>query len=676
MMEGGPGAGVASLTMDCEDMFKEITKKLYGEEAVGVGVVGVEFPAAERDLDEDLRPEESLTAWGLAALMQNGFPPPGILQANFTPRIDPSAEDRWSAAEEPLAWAHSRIASYNPAQRLFKCADCECVGFMARIAEHWLGTHSQARAFQCPVTGCGFASGWARGVRSHLARDHHSDPAAADHLLRDNAALDDLTRYLNRLKAKVEQARNERRNSVGTETAQVQAEAGAGAGEAGKRYACGACPYATDRRDLFTRHENIHRDEKPFHCYLCQKQFNRADHVKKHFLRMHRDQPYDLNRIRRAQPKPQPAAAPAPAPTQALHYYTKPPAEPPPPPPLEFRPAPPAPAAPPGPPPAAPPPVKLERAPLAKAEPALVPHPGHPSHPAHPAHPALHKQAPPAQPPQPPPAPAAVATSSSPVRRKGERRYACCYCSWSGVDNWCLKRHLNTHLKPFACALCEYKAARAERLATHVHKVHNKKSCGKCNFLADDQHQLAHHLRETHHIEHRNLKVPTGVGRVASGSFSVATATVSTATDAVTTVVTNGVVANGVVTNGVVSNGVVSNGVVSNGVVSNGVVSNGVVSNGVVSNGVVSNGVVSNGTGAPAVVAGVGVGGGAADGGAGLFGYLEASDGSGDEYEGALGGEFAGAAGPQHGAAPHYARDKENAAPLHHAVHHEHCLRY
>lgn len=125
------------------------------------------------------------------------------MQANFSPRIDPSAEDRWTAAEEPLAWAHSRIASYNPAQRLFKCADCECVGFLARVAEHWLGTHSQARAFTCPLAGCGFASGWARGVRSHLARDHHSDPAAADHLLRDNPALDDLTRYLQRLKNKV-----------------------------------------------------------------------------------------------------------------------------------------------------------------------------------------------------------------------------------------------------------------------------------------------------------------------------------------------------------------------------------------------------------------------------------------------------------------------------------------
>lgn len=89
-------------------------------------------------------------------------------------------------------------------------------------------------------------------------------------------------------------------STVVGETSAPQPESG---GEGGKRYACGACPYATDRRDLFTRHENIHRDEKPFHCYLCQKQFNRADHVKKHFLRMHRDQPYDLNRIRRSSGK-------------------------------------------------------------------------------------------------------------------------------------------------------------------------------------------------------------------------------------------------------------------------------------------------------------------------------------------------------------------------------------
>ena len=64
---------------------------------------------------------------------------------------------------------------------------------------------------------------------------------------------------------------------------------GSGNGHAsGKRYTCLYCPYGTDRRDLYTRHENIHREEKPFHCYVCYKPFSRADHVKKHFLRMHR----------------------------------------------------------------------------------------------------------------------------------------------------------------------------------------------------------------------------------------------------------------------------------------------------------------------------------------------------------------------------------------------------
>lgn len=66
-----------------------------------------------------------------------------------------------------------------------------------------------------------------------------------------------------------------------------------------KRYTCPYCPYGTDRRDLYTRHENIHREEKPFHCYICGKAFNRADHVKKHFLRMHREHNYELSRIRK-----------------------------------------------------------------------------------------------------------------------------------------------------------------------------------------------------------------------------------------------------------------------------------------------------------------------------------------------------------------------------------------
>ncbi|RVE41468.1 hypothetical protein evm_013883 [Chilo suppressalis] len=214
---------------------------------------------------------------------------------------------------------------------------------------------------------------------------------------------------------------------------------------------------------------------------------------------------------------------------------------------------------------------------------------------------------------------------------QGERRYACCYCTWSGVDNWCLKRHLNTHLKPFACALCEYKAARAERLATHVHKVHNKKACAKCPFLADDQAQLALHLRDAHHIESRNLKVPTtGVTRVAGNTFTAG------------------------------PSGDVGVGAAGAGVG-------------------VGAGVGSVTAGGGGAGEGSGAGGrrreGRAAGAARLFGYLEASDGSGDEYEAALGGEFAPPA-PAPTSAPQHYRDKENAAPMHHAVHHDHCLRY
>lgn len=67
---------------------------------------------------------------------------------------------------------------------------------------------------------------------------------------------------------------------------------------AGKRYKCDHCNYGTDRRDLFTRHESIHKDDKPFQCEVCKKPFNRADHVKKHHERMHKEQLYDPSKIR------------------------------------------------------------------------------------------------------------------------------------------------------------------------------------------------------------------------------------------------------------------------------------------------------------------------------------------------------------------------------------------
>lgn len=85
--------------------------------------------------------------------------------------------------------------------------------------------------------------------------------------------------------------------------------------------------------------------------------------------------------------------------------------------------------------------------------------------------------------------------------KKNDKRFLCCYCSWSGNDNWGLKRHLNTHTKPFVCGLCDYKAARSERLATHVFKVHNKKVCTKCNYLAENQTEYDAHVNTTQYVQ-------------------------------------------------------------------------------------------------------------------------------------------------------------------------------
>ncbi|XP_063216065.1 zinc finger protein 865-like [Bacillus rossius redtenbacheri] len=248
-----------------------------------------------------------------------------------------------------------------------------------------------------------------------------------------------------------------------------------------KRYCCAFCPYATDRRDLFTRHESIHREEKPFQCYVCQKQFNRADHVKKHFLRMHRDYPYDLNRIRR-QPSKNGGGA------SYYHKYGN----------------------------GSPSPGGSNQ--QGHQMPGAPPHAIHPSPHLHPGlnipggfgttdvrtGPGGKSRS---------PAGCNARSHGGKGKRKGEKRYACCYCAWSGVDNWCLKRHLNTHLKPFVCGLCDYKAARSERLATHVLKVHNKRACGRCAYLADDQAQLTIHLQEHHPLEHRNNRSSNNILR-------------------------------------------------------------------------------------------------------------------------------------------------------------------
>lgn len=251
-----------------------------------------------------------------------------------------------------------------------------------------------------------------------------------------------------------------------------------------KRYNCSSCPYSTDRRDLFTRHENIHKEEKPFHCYVCLKQFNRADHVKKHFLRMHRGLAYDLSRTKRStangrkttnffvqQPKQEPnqqnyqQATTLTIPTntyQSAQHQQQNQAQ-------QHQ------------------PNQTQQHQQNQGQQQQQQNTNHNDNNQNPGSGQIIPQQ---------ITNLKVEKIEKKPKIKGEKRFICCYCPWSGTDNWGLKRHLNTHTKPYVCMLCDYKAARSERLATHVFKVHNKKVCGKCNFLADNQEEYQTHINE------------------------------------------------------------------------------------------------------------------------------------------------------------------------------------
>ncbi|KAJ8980580.1 hypothetical protein NQ317_018707 [Molorchus minor] len=507
---------ISGSAIDCyEDMFKEITRKLYGEDGLpdlsasdrlttstttsqDRGLTAIEY-----EVDSPiLKSEEHLTAFGLAALMQNGFPTTGILNSGFqTHKANPSIlvgsalEDKWISSEDNLQWTQSKIATYNPSQKLFCCTECDCVGYLLRVAEHWLGTHSSLRAFHCPQ--CPYESAWARCVRIHLSRQHNiNTDESCDILTKDNPVLQEIVKFLQRLKNKLENGSGKSvqgmsqsddfHNQTLSSSSTLPTPGSIGSSSSlnseqnnitSKRYSCTYCPYATDRRDLFTRHENIHREEKPFQCYVCQKQFNRADHVKKHFLRMHRDHPYDLNRIRRHPPKN----------ASGMSYYQKYNSSQPNPPSAESINA------------------------LSTLSSLSIP--GFNNMARIQSNSRIHQ-------PDIKNIEKSGGTSKGSSKKKGEKRFTCCYCSWSGVDNWCLKRHMNTHLKPFVCGLCDYKAARSERLATHVLKVHNKRACGKCNYLADDLTQLSLHQQERHPLEQRNRSGGNNVLRTSANAFN------------------------------------------------------------------------------------------------------------------------------------------------------------
>lgn len=394
-----------------------------------------------------------------------------------------SSNDGWVQGQEKFSWDGSPVAAYNPATKMFRCVACNTLGFLSRIAEHYLGTHVNAKqVFQCPE--CPYSSAWSRCVRLHLGKVHGIQNAPAS-LWRDQPLLDEIMGLLQNLKN--------------------LAEASGGAGltaapatpAVDKRYVCPRCPYATDRRDLYHRHENIHKDDKPFHCYVCFKLFNRADHVKKHFLRIHKNHPYDIGLIRRHPPRS--ASHAAHGPSASGHHHSN-----------------------------------NGQWGAHAAGTARLPQPSNCTGPADcsralpvPANgcPAggaqawgFHASGVPAVcsgggGPKAMGCPTALPQETAAKGKRGgtakvagtaasgtaaAKTFACAYCPWRGVDGWCLRRHLNTHIKPFSCPFCEYKAARSERLNTHVLKVHGKHLCNKCHFAGEDSIALERHVKENH----------------------------------------------------------------------------------------------------------------------------------------------------------------------------------
>lgn len=241
------------------------------------------------DLDKEVKKEpvcndvHSESHVGSPSPEKSTRPPEDIQNA---PAAGGEKNDTWILGNQKLSWDNSTVASYNPETKMFRCVVCNAVGFLSRIAEHYLGTHTSAKVFQC--LHCPYSSTWSRCVRMHMAK-HHGVPNAPPSLWKGQPLLEEIFHLLNTLKTTVD--------GQGKEKADV----------AEKKFACPKCPYTTDRRDLFLRHENIHNEEKPYHCYVCYRLFNRADHVKKHFLRIHRDHQYDINLVRRNPSKLPPA---------------------------------------------------------------------------------------------------------------------------------------------------------------------------------------------------------------------------------------------------------------------------------------------------------------------------------------------------------------------------------
>ncbi|GIY46515.1 protein charlatan [Caerostris darwini] len=429
---------------------------------------------------------------------------------NFASNNDAKAV--WITSKEKLSWNNCTVASYNPKTKMFRCVVCQAVGFMSRIGEHYLGTHCNAKVFHCPQ--CSYCSAWWRCVRNHMSKNHGVSNAPAS-MWKNQPLLDEIMQILQNLKFSVDC--EDRVEKI--------------AENCGKRYICPKCPYATDRRDLYNRHENIHREEKPFQCYICYKLFNRADHVKKHFCRIHKEFSYDINLIRRLPSKrsripvspslnggsiaalqemndkvPKPFTVPV---TQShlLNCLTGSPTM-----------------------------VRVSREidnvpELSEKEPLLSE--GKNDNTFNKSHSNLLTfLTQNAFSPKPLPKQNPVRNTDPPVKdilqeallkptnftpfqtSSTPKKFNCPYCPWTGPNPWALRIHTSMHYKTF-CVLCNFKSSEMSDLENHMWECHKKRSCNKCNFLADSLLALDAHIKEAH------VHVPQFLCRHCSQSFDV-----------------------------------------------------------------------------------------------------------------------------------------------------------
>ncbi|XP_054710475.1 zinc finger protein Xfin-like [Uloborus diversus] len=356
-----------------------------------------------------------------------------------------SKNSTWILGKQKLSWDNSTVASYNPETKMFRCVVCNAVGFLSRIAEHYLGTHTSAKVFQC--LHCPYSSTWSRCVRMHMAK-HHGVPNAPPSLWKGQPLLEEIFQLLTHLKTTVDSQGRERLDPEVCE----------------KKFVCPKCPYTTDRRDLYVRHENIHKEDKPYHCYVCFKLFNRADHVKKHFLRIHRGHPYDISLVRRRPPRCSSSASTnfsvdkllstspdeklcksgSPSPVGKMISTSK----------MDL--------------------LLKENGVSCRDNLAASPEDKQDYQ-----------------------GPEDVIDLSSKKADSNERKaFKCSYCPWEGIDGWCLRRHLNVHLKNYQCPLCEFKAGKDERLFTHVYKTHRKLVCTKCKYITDHAQEFEAHMKD------------------------------------------------------------------------------------------------------------------------------------------------------------------------------------